>query len=59
MPDMSEPLGYCTVRGKGQITIPPDARDRLKLKEGDNVAFYAQNNGDIIMVKVRIRIEPD
>lgn len=41
------------VTSKGQITIPKAVRDRLKLTEGDKVAFI-EKDGNIVITKSSI-----
>ena len=36
---------------KGQLTIPKDFREKLKLHEGDEVILYIQDDGLIIKPK--------
>ncbi|MGC9947610.1 MAG: AbrB/MazE/SpoVT family DNA-binding domain-containing protein [Bryobacteraceae bacterium] len=38
-----------TVTSKGQITIPKQIRDRLRLEPGDRVEFQVDRQGQIIM----------
>ena len=38
-----------TVTSKGQITIPKEVRDRLKLEEGDKVYFDVAEDGVVRM----------
>ena len=40
-----------TITRSGQITIPKDARQQLKLKEGDKLLVYIANNKEIILRK--------
>jgi AbrB family looped-hinge helix DNA binding protein len=35
----------------GQITIPKKAREQLKLKSGDVIAFYADDEGRLFLQK--------
>lgn len=37
---------------KGQITLPKDLRDLLKLRSGDKVEFLLQENGRVELVPV-------
>lgn len=37
---------------KGQITLPKDLRDFLKLRSGDKVEFLLQENGRVELVPV-------
>jgi AbrB family looped-hinge helix DNA binding protein len=41
-------IKYCKISTKGQLTIPKDFRDKLKLHEGDEVILYIQDDGIII-----------
>ncbi len=41
----------CKISTKGQLTIPKDFREKLKLHEGDEVILYIQDNGIIIKPK--------
>ena len=41
-----------TLSSKGQITLPKDLRDRLKLRSGDKVEFLLQENGRVELVPV-------
>ena len=38
-----------TITSKGQITIPKEVRDRLKLEEGDKVYFDVGDDGAVRM----------
>jgi len=44
-------IKYCKISTKGQLTIPKDFRDKLKLHEGDEVILYIQDDGIIIKPK--------
>ncbi|MBI3573649.1 AbrB/MazE/SpoVT family DNA-binding domain-containing protein [Candidatus Kaiserbacteria bacterium] len=39
-PDAKEFYGATTVGAKGQVVIPCDARDAMKLKEGDKLLVF-------------------
>ncbi len=41
----------CKISTKGQLTIPKDFREKLKLHEGDDVILYIQDDGIIIKPK--------
>ncbi len=56
---MSEKVYYKTrLRSKGQITIPNEVRAWLDLKEGDDLAFYVDENGQVIIGRLQF-IPPD
>jgi len=44
-------IKYCKISTKGQLTIPKDFRDKLRLHEGDEVILYIQDDGIIIKPK--------
>ena len=41
-----------TVTSKGQITIPAEVREALKLKPGEKVAFFAAENDEFVVRRV-------
>jgi len=41
----------CKISTKGQLTIPKDFREKLKIREGDEVILYIQDDGIIIKPK--------
>jgi len=41
----------CKISTKGQLTIPKDIREKLKIHEGDEVILYIQDDGIIIKPK--------
>jgi antitoxin PrlF len=43
------PTYEVTVTSKGQITIPAELRAKLNLKEGDQVEFYVDRSGRVLM----------
>ena len=43
------PTHEVTVTSKGQITIPAELRAKLNLKEGDQVEFYVDRSGRVLM----------
>ncbi|MDP3184252.1 MAG: AbrB/MazE/SpoVT family DNA-binding domain-containing protein [Anaerolineales bacterium] len=57
---MSEtrPFYKTRLRGRGQMTLPPEIRDRLQVREGDDVMFYVTDKGQIVVEPVRI-IDPE
>jgi antitoxin MazE len=46
------------LRSKGQITLPKDIRDLLSLKDGDNLIFLVNDNGQICVQRQQV-IPPD
>jgi len=46
------------LRGRGQITLPPEIRKKLKVGEGDDVLFFVNEKGQIVIDQVRI-IDPE
>ena len=45
-----------TLTSKGQITIPRDVRERLRLKTGDRVDFEVSSDGSVRMKAVEADI---
>jgi len=37
------------ITSKGQITIPREVRDQLKVESGDNVIFFLNNRGEMVV----------
>jgi AbrB family looped-hinge helix DNA binding protein len=46
------------MRTKGQITVPSEIRDALGIKEGDDVLFFSDDQGRVIVARAQI-IPPD
>lgn len=46
----TEPLGSAKITVKGQITIPKEVREKLRVKAGDRVFFFI-SHGRIIITK--------
>lgn len=42
-------MSEARLSSKGQITAPPDIRERLKLKPGDNLRFRIADNGQVVV----------
>jgi bifunctional DNA-binding transcriptional regulator/antitoxin component of YhaV-PrlF toxin-antitoxin module len=57
---MSEKKPYykTRLRGRGQITLPPEIRKKLKVGEGDDVLFYVNQQGQVVVDQVHI-IDPE
>jgi AbrB family looped-hinge helix DNA binding protein len=45
------PPAIATVTSKGQITVPAQMRDRLRLRPGSKIVFEEQPNGDFLVRK--------
>jgi AbrB family looped-hinge helix DNA binding protein len=50
-------LSIATVTTKGQITIPKEIRDYLKLETGSKVEFVIDENGDVKIFPLNFPIE--
>jgi AbrB family looped-hinge helix DNA binding protein len=46
-----------TLTSKGQLTLPKDVRDRLKLKSGDKLEVYPQEDGAILLQHATVDIK--
>ena len=42
-------MATATLTSKGQITIPKEIREQLKLKPGDRIAFVTDENGRVML----------
>ncbi|KJH71485.1 AbrB/MazE/SpoVT family DNA-binding domain-containing protein [Aliterella atlantica] len=45
-----------TITSKGQVTIPKEIRDYLKLDTGSKVEFVIDENGDVKVIALRFPI---
>lgn len=50
-------MSIATVTTKGQVTIPKEIRDYLKLEMGSKVEFVIDENGDVRIVPLNVPIE--
>ena len=50
-------MSIATVTTKGQITIPKEIRDYLKLETGSKVEFLIDENGDVKVVPLNVPLE--
>jgi len=57
---MSETRAYykTRLRGRGQITLPPQIRERLQIREGDDVLFRLNEQGQVVIEQVQM-IDPE
>ncbi len=46
------------LRGRGQITLPPEIRKKLNVSEGDDVLFFVNEKNQIVIDQARI-IDPE
>lgn len=48
---MSEqkPFYKTRLRGRGQITLPPEIREQLQINEGDDVLFFVNETGQVVV----------
>jgi AbrB family looped-hinge helix DNA binding protein len=44
-----EGLYRSRLRSKGQVTLPSEVRDILDLEEGDDLVFYVNEDGQVIL----------
>lgn len=56
---MSDTVFYKSrLRTKGQITVPSEIRNALGAEEGDDLVFYSDERGQVIVTRAQI-IPPD
>ena len=55
---MKEQYHKSTLRAKGQVTLPGPIRERLGIKEGDDLAFYITGDGRVVVEALQV-IPPD
>jgi len=49
-------MSEARLSSKGQITVPRDIRERLKLKLGDKVRFRIADNGQVVVEVAKYHI---
>ena len=54
----NRPYYKTRLRARGQVTLPPEIRDRLGIHDGDDVVFYVAESGQIVVEPVRA-IDPE
>ncbi len=50
-------MALATLTSKGQVTIPKQVRDALRLHAGDKVHFFITKNGDALLRPVARKVE--
>lgn len=50
-------MSIATVTTKGQVTIPKEIRDYLKLETGSKVEFVIDENGDVRIIPLNVPLE--
>lgn len=50
-------MSTATVTSKGQVTIPKDVRERLKLASGDRVEFVVESSGRTAILAKKLSID--
>lgn len=49
-------MSEARLSSKGQITVPRDIRERLKLKPGDKLQFRIADNGQVVVEAAKYHI---
>ncbi len=50
-------MPLATMTTKGQVTIPKDVRDRLRLEAGDQLDFIPLDDGTVVVRKRAVRVD--
>ncbi|GAB1540269.1 AbrB/MazE/SpoVT family DNA-binding domain-containing protein [Scytonema sp. NUACC21] len=50
-------MSIATVTIKGQVTIPKEIRDYLKIETGSKIEFVVDENGDVKIVPLNVPVE--
>jgi len=49
-------MSEARLSSKGQITVPRDIRERLKLKLGDKIQFRVADNGQVVVEAAKYHV---
>jgi AbrB family looped-hinge helix DNA binding protein len=47
-------MATATITSKGQVTIPKDVRERLRLRQGDRVEFVVEDDGSVRLRPIKV-----
>ena len=50
-------MALATITSKGQVTIPKQVRESLRLHTGDRIDFIVTDEGDVILKPVTKRVD--
>lgn len=50
-------MGLSTITSKGQLTVPKNIRDFLKIETGDKVEFIIDEEGHVILSPKTLRVD--
>lgn len=42
-------MNLARVSANGQVTVPPEIRRKLDLKEGDKILFFERSDGEVVI----------
>ena len=52
---MEKSIYYKTrLRSRGQLTLPPEVRERLGIREGDDLVFYVTQSGKVMVDRLKV-----
>ena len=55
---MDKTIYKSRLRNKGQVTVPPEIRNQLGAEEGDDLLFYTDEAGRVVVSRAQI-IDPE
>jgi len=55
---MDKTIYKSRLRNKGQVTVPQEIRNLLRVEEGDDLLFYTDEAGRVVVSRAQI-IDPD